>query len=40
MESRDNLADLVIQIENGLSDNEARTKFSEIRKKHRESNIF
>jgi Protein of unknown function (DUF4231) len=40
MESRDILVDLVIQIENGLPIDEARTKFYEIRARHRDRNVF
>jgi hypothetical protein len=40
MGSRDALADLVIQIENGLAVDDARVKFYDIRTKHRERNVF
>jgi hypothetical protein len=40
MESRDDLADLLFQCTAGLSDDAARQKFAELRKEHRERNIF
>ncbi|MFE6946301.1 hypothetical protein [Streptomyces chartreusis] len=40
MESRDDLTDLLIRVEGGLTPEDARTRFVEIRAKHRDSNIF
>ncbi|MEU5313660.1 DUF4231 domain-containing protein [Streptomyces sp. NPDC021562] len=40
MESRDALADLLVQAEGGLSAEEVRTRFLELRQRHRERNIF
>ncbi|MFF0590595.1 hypothetical protein ACFYWD_32000 [Streptomyces sp. NPDC003781] len=40
MESRDALADLLIQAEDGMSTEQVRTKFLKLRQQHRERNIF
>ncbi|GGW48131.1 hypothetical protein GCM10010503_26490 [Streptomyces lucensis JCM 4490] len=40
MESRDALADLVIQAGDGMTSREVREKFLELRRQHRERNIF
>ncbi|WP_406431076.1 hypothetical protein OHB00_03465 [Streptomyces sp. NBC_00631] len=40
MESRDALADLLIQVNQGLPEEEARTKFVEVRRQHRRNNVF
>ncbi|MFD8813835.1 hypothetical protein ACFV23_20655 [Streptomyces sp. NPDC059627] len=40
MESRDALADLLIQVNQGLSEEEARTKFVDLRSRHRQNNVF
>ncbi|MEU0005420.1 hypothetical protein ABZ079_14305 [Streptomyces sp. NPDC006314] len=40
MESRDALADLMIQAGDGMAPQEVRGKFLELRKQHRERNIF
>ncbi|MGW7547044.1 hypothetical protein ACWGKQ_38990 [Streptomyces sp. NPDC054770] len=40
MESRDALADLLIQVNQGLTEEEARTKFVDLRSRHRQNNVF
>ena len=40
MESRDALLDLLVQIEGGLSTNDAREKFYQLRQSHRDRNVF
>ncbi|MFI9803335.1 DUF4231 domain-containing protein [Streptomyces sp. NPDC052301] len=40
MESRDALADLLVQAEGGLPAEEVRARFLELRQRHRERNIF
>ncbi|ATZ28136.1 hypothetical protein SLAV_31820 [Streptomyces lavendulae subsp. lavendulae] len=40
MESRDALADLMIQAGDGMAPREVREKFLELRKQHRERNVF
>ena len=40
MESRDALADLLVQAEGGLPAEEVRARFLELRRQHRERNIF
>ncbi|MEU9346980.1 hypothetical protein AB0D74_37825 [Streptomyces sp. NPDC048278] len=40
MESRDALADLLIQVNQGLPEEEARTRFVELRGRHRRNNVF
>jgi hypothetical protein len=40
MESRDALADLLVQAEGGLSADEVRARFLKLRQRHRERNIF
>ncbi|MEU6106002.1 hypothetical protein [Streptomyces flaveolus] len=40
MESRDSLADLLVQAEGGLPAEEVRARFLKLRQRHRERNIF
>jgi hypothetical protein len=40
MESRDNLTDLMVRWQNGLSIDETRSSFNELRIRHRELNVF
>lgn len=40
MESRDALADLRMQAEDGMSTDQVRTKFLKLRQQHRERNVF
>lgn len=40
MESRDDLAGLLIQVNQGFPEEEARTGFVELRGRHRRNNVF